>query len=297
MFYLSPVEVVHASGLLTDVAITIRRAARAEYSIDFITQTGPPGPQEPGPGDKCMVPSFPSLFRKLLPPQEVISMWRRHIADVVPQDMLGRCVSIVQTMQDALLSIQTQHSWRFAEMASRVKFNTTISKLADQVAESMREKDKYHAGGPGFTGVHLRIEDDAAAFFEGDPFNSRDNMLRHYKEVVYNFDASQTVYIAGAHGEDDEAEMASLLERKIVTKRKVLEPALLANLDSEQLALIDFLVLSKAQYFVGLAASSMSYFCKEYRVLQGRPRLTSYLLDIQRDRYKFREAMTLSHKL
>ena len=206
-------EVVLVLGLSTNVAIAIRCAACAEYSIDFITQTGPPGPQEPGPGDECMVPSFPSLFGKVLPSQEVISMWRRHIADVVPQDMLRKCESIVQTMQDALLSIQTQHSWRFAEMASRVKFNTTISKLADQVVESMREQDRYHAGGPGFTGVHLRIEDDAAAFFEGDPFNSRDNMLRHYKEVVYNFDASQTVYIAGAHGEGDEAEMASLLER------------------------------------------------------------------------------------
>ena len=142
-------------------------------------------------------------------------------------------------------------------------------------------------------GVHLRMEDDALNWFEGDVFHSRENLLRHFKEVVYNFHARNAVYIAGAFNKTIEPEVSSVFQRRVITKRMILGHQLLSELHSEQLALLDFLVLSEAQYFVGFMASSMSYFCQEYRMLQGKPRLTSYLIDIQRDHDHFGEAMAV----
>lgn len=116
--------------------------------------------------------------------------------------------------------------------------------------------------------------------------------MRHFKEVVYN-SPSNTIYIAGAFNETIEPEASSLFEQRVITKRNILGHQLLSELHSEQLALLDFLVLAEAQYFVGFMASLMSYFCQEYRMLQGKSRLTSYLIDAHRDRYQFNEAMAV----
>ena len=240
----------------------------------------------------CKVDKFPTLFRRLLQPHEAVELWKQHLAQVVPAELLssGACTRVVQDVEDTFLALDTKDSWRYAEVVSRVKFNSTLSMLADIVVASMKDSDKHR---PAFTGVHLRIEADTLYFYMGDAFNERHHLLRHFKEVIYNFNAENTVYIAAALNKTGEAEIASILGRKVVTKSMVLDQALLASLDSEQLAILDFLVLSKARYFVGYTASSMSYFCKEYRVLQGWPRVSSYLLDIQLDRFQFKEAMTV----
>ena len=52
-----------------------------------------------------------------------------------------------------------------------------------------------------------------------------------------------------------------------------------AALTSEQLALIDFLILANAQQFVGFGPSTFSFYMREYRALQGMHRSTSFLLD------------------
>ena len=55
-----------------------------------------------------------------------------------------------------------------------------------------------------------------------------------------------------------------------------------AALNSEQKALLDFLVLAKGKAFVGLGSSTFSFFLREYRVLAGLPRSTSVIVDTSR---------------
>lgn len=44
-----------------------------------------------------------------------------------------------------------------------------------------------------------------------------------------------------------------------------------AGLNSEQLALLDFLILARAHKFVGFGPSTFSTYLKEHRTLHGRP--------------------------
>jgi hypothetical protein len=52
-----------------------------------------------------------------------------------------------------------------------------------------------------------------------------------------------------------------------------------AALNSEQKALLDFLVLSRGKSFVGFGSSTFSFYLREYRVLNGLPRSSSVLVD------------------
>lgn len=57
-----------------------------------------------------------------------------------------------------------------------------------------------------------------------------------------------------------------------------LTPAELSGLHSEQRALIDFLVLARAQHFVGFEESTFSLFLREWRYLHRLPRASSALV-------------------
>lgn len=52
-----------------------------------------------------------------------------------------------------------------------------------------------------------------------------------------------------------------------------------AELNSEQKALLDFMVLSRGRGFVGFGSSTFSFYLREYRVLSGVPRSSSVLVD------------------
>lgn len=52
-----------------------------------------------------------------------------------------------------------------------------------------------------------------------------------------------------------------------------------AGLNSEQKALVDFLVLSQGRAFVGFGSSTFSFYLREYRALHSMPRSTSVLVD------------------
>jgi hypothetical protein len=51
------------------------------------------------------------------------------------------------------------------------------------------------------------------------------------------------------------------------------------GLNSEQKALVDFLVLSKGKAFVGFGSSTFSFYLREYRALASIPRSSSVLVD------------------
>lgn len=54
-----------------------------------------------------------------------------------------------------------------------------------------------------------------------------------------------------------------------------------AGLHSEQLALIDFIVLSRAERLLGDSRSTFSMFLREYRLLRGMPRETFFAVSPQ----------------
>ena len=55
--------------------------------------------------------------------------------------------------------------------------------------------------------------------------------------------------------------------------------SLLAGLNSEQKALVDFLVLSRGHAFVGFGSSTFSFYLREFRVLNGLARASSVMVD------------------
>lgn len=55
--------------------------------------------------------------------------------------------------------------------------------------------------------------------------------------------------------------------------------AFVVELNSEQKALVDFMVLSRGRGFVGFGSSTFSFYLREYRVLSGIPRSSSVLVD------------------
>ena len=57
----------------------------------------------------------------------------------------------------------------------------------------------------------------------------------------------------------------------------------LAELNSEQLALVDFLVLARATRLVGIGSSTFSYYLREYRALRyGLPKSSTALVNASR---------------
>ena len=55
-----------------------------------------------------------------------------------------------------------------------------------------------------------------------------------------------------------------------------------AGLNSEQLALLDFLILARAQRFVGFGPSTFSTYLREHRALHGAPPGASLLVNASR---------------
>ena len=63
------------------------------------------------------------------------------------------------------------------------------------------------------------------------------------------------------------------------TQTSTLPHQQLAELNSEQKALLDFIVLAKSRLFVGFGSSTFSFYVREYRSLMGMSRTTSALVD------------------
>lgn len=61
-----------------------------------------------------------------------------------------------------------------------------------------------------------------------------------------------------------------------LTRLRITAPA---GLNSEQLALLDFLILARAQRFVGFGPSTFSTYLREYRTLHGVPPQLSTLVN------------------
>jgi hypothetical protein len=77
-------------------------------------------------------------------------------------------------------------------------------------------------------------------------------------------------------------------------------PPPLAGLNSEQLALLDFLILARSHKFVGFGPSTFSTYLREHRTLHGTPPARSLLVNASRigtDAMFARSALVASRRL
>ncbi|KAK4206692.1 hypothetical protein QBC37DRAFT_444918 [Rhypophila decipiens] len=149
-----------------------------------------------------------------------------------------------------------------------LKFRKDIMDLGLKTAKYMRQyattqgttpPDK-RIGSTNFTGMHLRSESDALAFW---PKFEQQSHAYLEKTRALEFHAA---YLAT--GNETEADKLTEIARSkyligVMTKRKLLEPyhsdlKALDKLTWDQQALIDYIVLLECQYFTGVSPSSFS---------------------------------------
>ncbi|GAB4814797.1 hypothetical protein N2152v2_001843 [Parachlorella kessleri] len=174
-----------------------------------------------------------------------------------------------------------------SKVAQSLAFSPTLKALAERVVEQLSQ-----GGRRPFNGVHLRVENDArdwAAIMGGKGQVWHEYVLT-MRAAGYN--TRTPLYVAcgllsyGAAGEWQETQDI-LLHRGIASslhhKEEFLPEAELKELNSEQLALVDFLVLARATRLVGIGSSTFSYYLREYRALHyGLPKSTTVLVNASR---------------
>ncbi|KAK9814823.1 hypothetical protein WJX72_012059 [[Myrmecia] bisecta] len=201
-------------------------------------------------------------------------------------------VPILLRMACALFSIKTVGSPMALAVVQHLAFSKHIQALADKVCQGMAAKlGKSGKASPVFNGVHLRIEEDAMSWLTNfDAGVSQERIWEMYYERCESAEVSRALplYVASGILQDGAAKLPpqfTELQRRFASsihhKEMYLTPADTASLDSEQLALIDFLVLATAQRFVGIATSTFSLFLVEYRAIQGVDRIMSGLVDLR----------------
>ncbi|KAI8462190.1 MAG: hypothetical protein J3K34DRAFT_450571 [Monoraphidium minutum] len=164
-----------------------------------------------------------------------------------------------------------------AYAANQITFAPSVTKVADLILSKLPGK---------FNGAHLRIEPDFSIAFGNTPLSLFINAM---KSFGYNSEAP--VYVAsGVFTSEDTSEQANVTGTLVINevvstvlhKKQFVPRGTLQGLTSEQLALIDLLVLSRADKVVGHCQSSFSWFLMEWRALHGLPRNTSHLIQVPR---------------
>ncbi|GAB4819747.1 hypothetical protein N2152v2_006793 [Parachlorella kessleri] len=137
---------------------------------------------------------------------------------------------------------------------------------------------------PRYYGLHLRMEYDFEALGR-----TPERPLMAYVEVMRraHFNASTPVYVASAIF-NDMPEDAGLVKRRLRKRgvvgqlhyhRQFLDSRVRTGFKSEQLALLDFLVLERAERIVGFCQSSFSWYLREQRALRGVSKSTLLMVD------------------
>lgn len=171
-------------------------------------------------------------------------------------------------------------------VAALLPFNAALEELAARTVRAMAA-----SGVPVFNGVHLRVEKDA-----GDwtiIMGGVGRMWHIYTETMLHagFDAATPLYVAtglltyGASSEWAYAQKVLLskdLASRVLIKNQYVPDFELAALNTEQAALLDFLILARAARFVGFGSSTFSYYLTQHRRIRGHAPETSILVDIAR---------------
>mmetsp|Transcript_3827 Transcript_3827/g.11047 ORF Transcript_3827/g.11047 Transcript_3827/m.11047 type:complete len:533 (-) Transcript_3827:775-2373(-) len=168
------------------------------------------------------------------------------------------------------------------EVARTLEFAPSIEAMADRVVAAI------HSTTPVFNAVHLRIERDAKDWAQimGGPEALWNAYVQAMRQAGFSRDTP--MYVASGlltyGASDDMNRIIALLKAaglcsEVLYKELYVDEKEVAALNSEQKALLDFLVLAKGKAFVGLGSSTFSFYLREYRVLKDLPRSTSVIVD------------------
>ncbi|GBF93697.1 hypothetical protein Rsub_06800 [Raphidocelis subcapitata] len=152
----------------------------------------------------------------------------------------------------------------FPHLAARsLAFNSTVEALAEEVAAAI---------GGAFNGAHMRIEIDMG-------LKAEQAMPEYIAEMRrLGFNASAPLYAASGLLTYNDTRAFRRMEAalktagvcsRVLAKEFLISPDRLAGLHSEQLALVDLLVLTRSARLVGHKASTFSYFARDLRALRG----------------------------
>ncbi|GAX73979.1 hypothetical protein CEUSTIGMA_g1429.t1 [Chlamydomonas eustigma] len=180
---------------------------------------------------------------------------------------------IVLDLPSTFFSIMTVSCMEEArEAAKMLTFSPQLKKLADLIVSKI-----WESGVKSYNGIHFRVERDAADWQR--LHGGADAYVQLYLKACKRagFSSSQSLYVAsGLLSYADLEEVSWLnatlspLAKTILYKEMFLTQNELAQYNTEQLALLDFLVLAQCQTFVGIGTSTFSVYLREYRRLHGR---------------------------
>lgn len=159
-------------------------------------------------------------------------------------------------------------------------FNDTILSLAADIRRQLQ--GRYYA-------VHLRLEDDAAGW--NNALGGQDGAVQAYIETmsIATCTNSTTLYVAsgllfgGPTPEFDkvvDSFTAAGVAKRLVYKENFVKAETLKSLHSEQLALLDLLVMSTSQVFVGHPYSTLSVLVQQMRVCAGKDSSTNHMVEM-----------------
>ncbi len=150
------------------------------------------------------------------------------------------------------------------EAAAALKFNTTLVRMAQTIINGMKQ-----AGITEHNGAHMRLEKDAvdwATILGGMP-----KYMAEYTRsfVAAGFRPDKDVYVASgllsyrANAQMQNVRTLLRLHSKTVQHKEMYLPStVLKELNPEQQAVIDFLVLSTSTAFVGVGSSTFSVYLR-----------------------------------
>lgn len=207
-----------------------------------------------------------------------------HAGKLLRQDPSRKIDYIVLDMPCTFFMLRSLSNLRVVtEVARSLEFSDQVANLADRVIHGMTMggKNEYNA-------VHLRIEKDARDWSQ--IMGGEQVVWRGYVQSMLqaSFTSDLVLYAASGlltYGANDEMDnlIGSLKDaglcKDVHYKELYIPQAELEELNSEQKALVDFLVLSRGRGFVGFGSSTFSFYLREYRVLSGIPRSSSVLVD------------------
>ncbi|KAL0049810.1 hypothetical protein WJX82_010329 [Trebouxia sp. C0006] len=207
-----------------------------------------------------------------------------HAGKLLRQDPGRKIDYIVLDMPCTFFMLRSLSNLRVVtEVARSLEFSDQVANLADRVIHGMTMggKNEYNA-------VHLRIEKDARDWSQ--IMGGEQVVWRGYVQSMLqaSFTSDLVLYAASGlltYGANDEMDnlIGSLKDaglcKDVHYKELYIPQAELEELNSEQKALVDFLVLSRGRGFVGFGSSTFSFYLREFRVLSGIPRSSSVLVD------------------
>lgn len=238
--------------------------------------------------DPRLVARLEDVYLKNLDMAELIEKARHAVMNkasaVLQEDPLADLRYIVLDMPCSFYSLRTLSNLRVVtEVAKSLEFAPQIRAMADRIVEGMTEGGKHE-----YNGVHLRIEKDARdwALIMGGQQVVWHGYIKTMSAV--GMDNSTRLYVAsgmltyGASVEMDRT--INYLQHmgvcsEVHHKERYIPQEELEALNSEQKALLDFIVLARAKQFVGFGSSTFSFFLREYRALHGISRSSSGLVD------------------